>query len=133
MKKPTSAFGLRPGPFPLKSHRYQEIIVRARGRRRRPLARFLYKLVFSRGNGCQGVCFTQRAVFTQDFFPNSYRSLDNGKKLKPDFFGHNFTTKKGRNVHLRTDLEATSISKNSQTEIIFKHIFQLVRKIFRTN
>ena len=95
-KTPTSAFGLRLGPMWLET------------RRRRPSASvwipsvlrcsapgvavgdpwrgFTYKLVFLRGNVCQGVCFTQRAVFTQDFFPSSYGSRDNRKKLKTGTF-----------------------------------------------
>ena len=46
---PTSAFGLRPGPFLHKTHQYQKIIVRARGRRRRPLARILLYIGFFGG------------------------------------------------------------------------------------
>ena len=118
-KTPTSAFGLRLGPMLLET------------RRRRPSASvwipsvlrcsapgvavgdpwrgFTYKLVFLRGNVCQGVCFTQRAVFTQDFFPSSYGSRDNRKKLKTETFSTISRPKTGRDVHFVTHFEAINV------------------------
>ena len=51
---PTSAFGLRPGPPLLKTNRYQWRKVRARGRRRRPLARIFIEIGFFGGKRLPG-------------------------------------------------------------------------------